>query len=261
MNGTLGHFWTELTDVYNFDRSKDGYVRLVDDTIFHIDTLRTKQYLAEFGTNEERRTSPAAVYAMTGTTPSLFFDFAGISRNDVWGDAASTQNLRMRGVVTGAPVDNIVDGRFVSVEVSIPEVTRWSGLIGVTEKLEPGVGGQPNSWSAKTRHFDPIEVEIRRGHKLVLSTTWSVEGPADKRTLRSPLEIRSISERPLPWHEHLRPLVAVQDLINLAYEGFVPAEQATVHFKYEDGARPLRGPQMWNSRLMTVPKGVQSRNR
>jgi len=49
MNGTLGHFWTELTDVYNFDRSNDGYVRLVDDTIFHIDTLRTKQYLAEFG--------------------------------------------------------------------------------------------------------------------------------------------------------------------------------------------------------------------
>jgi hypothetical protein len=257
MNGTLGHFWTELTDVYNYNRSNDGYVRLVDDAIFHIDTLRTKQHLAEFGTNEARPSSPAAVYAMTGAIPSLFFDSAGISRQNIMGDAASTQNIRMRGVVTGVPLDNIADSKFVSVEVSIPEVTRWSGLLGVTEKFERGRRGGPNSWSAKTRHFDPIEVEIRRGHKLVLSTTWSVEGPPDRRIIRSPLEIGSMSERALPWHEHLRPLVAVQDLINLAYEGFVPVEQARVHFKYKDGTRPLIGPAMWNSRLMAVHKGVQ----
>lgn len=258
MDGTLGHFWTELADVYKFGRSNDGYVRLVDDAIFHIDSLRTKQYIEGFGQNEELLSSPAAVYAITGTIPSLFFDSAGISRQNVMGDAASTQNIRMRGIVTGAPLDNIADSKFVSVKMTIPEVSRWSGLVGITESFERDPNGRSNNWSAKTRNFPPIEVSIRRGHKLVLSTTWSVEGPSDKRILRAPLEIGSISERPMPWHEHLKVLMSVQDLINLAYEGFVPAEDARVNFEYKDGKPPLRGPQMWNSRLMTIPVGAQS---
>jgi hypothetical protein len=257
MKGTLGHFWTDVNDAYNYSNANDGYVRLVEDSVFHIDTLRTRQYLAAFGTNEPYLVNPAAVYAITAAAPAVFFDSAGISRENVWGDGASTQNIRMRGVVTGVPLDNIVDSKFVRVEVSIPEVTRWSGLIGMTEKYEIGRQGRGNSWSAQTQHFDPIEVEIRRGHKLVLTTTWSVEGPPDKRIVRSPLEIGSISERPLRWQEHLRPLMAVQDLINLAYQGFVPAEQANVQFKYKDGNPPLGGPEMWNSRLMAVPTSVR----
>ncbi|WP_156297378.1 HEPN domain-containing protein [Mycobacterium paragordonae] len=258
MDGTLGHFWTDINDVYRFDEANDGYVRLTDDMVFHIDTLRTRQYLAEFGSNiEPPLVSPPLVYAITGTAPAVFFDSAGVSRANVFGDGASTQNVRMRGVVTGVPLDNIVDGQFVRVEVSIPEVTRWSGLLGMIETFELGRGGRGNRWSARTRDFDPIEVEIRRGHKLVLTTTWSVEGPDDKRIVRSPLEIGSISKKPLPWHEHLRPLMAIQDLINLAYQGFVPAEQANVQFEYQDGLAPLRGPEMWNSRLMAVPMGVK----
>lgn len=257
MNGTIGHFWTDLSDAYNWDDSTDGYVRLVDNADFHIDTLRTKQYLAEFGADQVLRARPAAVYAVTEISPAIFFDFAGISRNNVWGDAASTQKVRMRGVVAPVPLDNIGDSRFTSVEMTIPEVPRWSGLVGIAEKLERGRNGRIKNWSAKTRNFAPIEVAIRRGHKLVLSTTWSVHGPDDRRTLSAPLEIGSIGDRPLPWREHLQALMAIQDLINLAYEGFVPAEQATVHFNYKDGARPLRGPQMWNSRLMAIPKGSQ----
>jgi hypothetical protein len=226
MEGTLGHFWTDLNDVYELDRSHHGYVRLVDGTLFHIDSLRTQRYL-EFGTNRERLPTPAIVYAMTGTTPSLFFDLAGVSQNNVMGQRASTQNIRMRGLVTRVPFDDIEEGRFTTVEMTIPEVTRWSGLIGVSEKVDrDDDAGRAKSWEAKTRNVKPLEIEIRPKQKLVLSTTWSVEGPTDKRILSTPLEIGSISDRPSPWREHLQALVAVQDLINLAYEGFVPAEKA-----------------------------------
>jgi hypothetical protein len=188
----------------------------------------------------------------------MFFDLAGVSQNNVMGQRASTQNIRMRVLVTRVPLDDIEDGRFTTVEMTIPEVTRWSGLIGVLEKVDRHDDtGRAKSWEAKTRDVKPLEIRLRRNQKLVLSTTWSVEGPTDKRILSTPLEIGSISDRPLPWHEHVQALMAVQDLINLAYEGFVPAEKAAVHFKYKSGEPPLQTPEMWNSRLMAVPRGVQ----
>lgn len=38
MDGTLGYFWTDLKDVFNIDKASNGYVRLVDDELFHVGT-------------------------------------------------------------------------------------------------------------------------------------------------------------------------------------------------------------------------------
>ena len=83
-----------------------------------------------------------------------------------------------------------------------------------------------------------------------------VEGPDDKRMLSTPLVAGTASKTPRSWDQHLVPLIAVQDLINLAYEGFVPAEHGTVQFKCRDDGQPRSTPRMWNSRLMTVPRSV-----
>jgi hypothetical protein len=72
--------------------------------------------------------------------------------------------------------------------------------------------------------------------------------------------IGTVSKTPRTWQQHLVPLIAVQDLINLAYRGFVPAEHATVEFKYREDDQPRKTPRMWNSRLMTVPPGVSRPN-
>ncbi len=58
MDGTLGHFWMELGDVYDLNKSRDGYVRLVDGSLFHVGTLRTLDYNREFGTNQDRLPRP-----------------------------------------------------------------------------------------------------------------------------------------------------------------------------------------------------------
>jgi hypothetical protein len=68
MDGTPGHFWTELGDVYDLDESRDGYVRLVDNNLFHVGTLRTRDFNSEFGSNRERLPRPEAIYAMTAST-------------------------------------------------------------------------------------------------------------------------------------------------------------------------------------------------
>jgi hypothetical protein len=256
MGGTLGHFWTDLKDVYEFDKSSDGYVRLVDDSLFHVGTLRTREFGREVRTNRQRLPRPDAIYAMTASTRSMFFDIAGVSRTNVIGQAASTQTIRTRGIVVDVPFAVLEDKDFTEVEVWIPEVTLWSGLEGVSERVEFYDDSRPKGYTASTVHVEPLEIEIRRGLQLTLSTTWSVEGPADKRVLSTPLVIGTVSKTPRTWQQHLVPLIAVQDLINLAYQGFVPAEHGTVEFKCRADDQPRQTPRLWNSRLMTVPTGV-----
>lgn len=256
MDGTLGHFWTELSDVYDLNKSKDGYVGLVDDNLFYVSTLRTREFPSEIRRNTDRLPRPEAIYAMTASTRSIFFDIAGISRSNVMGQRASTQTVRTRGVVVDVPFTVLEETKFIEVEVWIPEVTNWSGLEGVSERVQLYDDDRPKRYTASTVDVETLEIEIRRGLKLTLDTTWSVDGPDDKRVLSTPLVVGTASKTPRSWDQHFVPLIAVQDLINVAYEGFVPAEHGTVQFKCRDDDRPRSTPRMWNSRLMTVPRSV-----
>jgi ApeA N-terminal domain 1 len=115
---------------------------------------------------------------------------------------------------------------------------------------------RPRGYTASTIHVEPLEIQVRRGLKLTLETTWSVEGPDDKRVLSTPLVVKTTSTTPKSWQQHLAPLIAVQDLINLAYQGFVPAGRATVEFQCADDGHQRPTPEMWNSRFMTTSSGV-----
>jgi hypothetical protein len=256
MDGTLGHFWMNFGDVYNLDKAADGYVQLADDNLFHIGTLRTRQYRSEFGSNRERLPLPDMIYAMTNVTRSIFFDIAGVSQSNVMGERASTQTVRTRGVIVNVPLAALKNDKFLTVELEIPQVTRWAGLT----SIEENVGGSPRQFRAKTVEVEPLELEIRRGFNLKLDSTWHVDGPDDRRTINAPLVVGTSSRTPRKWHDHLVPLLAVQDVINLAHEGFVPAEQARVEFKIEDDGRPRESATLWNSRLMALPRrgGVSS---
>ena len=250
MEGTLGHFWMNFGDVYNLDKAADGHVRLADDNLFHIGTLRTREFNSGFGTNRERLPIPEAIYAMTNVTRSIFFDIAGVSQSNVMGERASTQTVRTRGVIVNVPLSALKDDKFLAVELEIPQVTRWAGLTSIEETAQ----GSPKQYRAKTVEVEPLELEIRNGFNLKLDSTWHVDGPDDRRTINAPLVVGTSSRTPRKWHDHLVPLLAVQDLVNLAHEGFVPAEQARVEFKVEDDGRPRESATLWNSRLMALPR-------
>ncbi|WP_374207092.1 hypothetical protein [Mycolicibacterium sp. OfavD-34-C] len=176
------------------------------------------------------------------------------------GERASTQTVRTRGVIVNAPLSALKDDKFLAVELEIPQVTRWAGLTSIREDIVPPSGSRGKQFKAETVEVDPLELEVRRGFNLKLDSTWHVDGPDDRRTINAPLVVGTSSRRPRKWHEHLIPLLAVQDLINLAHEGFVPAEKARVEFKIEDDGRPRDSATLWNSRLMALPRrgGVSS---
>ncbi|QEN12869.1 hypothetical protein ACRDU6_09370 [Mycolicibacterium sp. ELW1] len=99
MEGTLGHFWYDLDEVFQLNKSLDGYVKLENNGLFELDTLRTRELESEFRTGRKRLPRPEAVYGMTGSTRSMFFDIAGISRSNVMGQKASTQTINTRASV------------------------------------------------------------------------------------------------------------------------------------------------------------------
>lgn len=260
MDGTLGHFWMDVADVYKLDKAADGYVQLADDNLFHIGTLRTRQYRSEFGKNRGRLALPDTIYAVTNVTRSIFFDIAGISQSNVMGERASTQTVRTRGVIVNVPLRAIKNDKFLAVELEIPQVTRWAGLTSIRETATKPKGSRSKQFKAETVDVEPLELDIRPGFKLKLDSTWHVDGPDDRRTINAPLVVGTSSRTPRKWHDHLIPLMAVQDLINLAHEGFVPAEQARVEFNIEDDGQPRESATLWNSRLMALPRrgGVSS---
>lgn len=253
-DGAMGHFWVNLADVYDLDKSTDGYVRLSDDNFFHISTLRTREYVNELGRNHNRLPWPDAIYAMTNSTRAIFFDIAGVSQSNVMGQRASTQTIRTRGVVVNVPFAALKDDKFLAVELEIPQVTRWAGLTSIRETLSPAEAGGSKQYRAETVDVQPLELDVRRGFKLKLDSTWHVDGPDDKRTINAPLVVGTSSRTPRKWHDHLVPLLSVQDLINLAHDGFVPAERATVEFQIEDDGQPRESSELWNSRLMALPR-------
>lgn len=124
MDGTLGHFWTDPDDVYKLDKSIDGYVKLVDDTIFHVGTLRTQEFRSGSRNPNERLPRPEAVYGLTASTRAMFFDIAGVGQSNVMGQRASTQTVRTRGVVIDVPFAVLESTEFTKVELWISEVTQ-----------------------------------------------------------------------------------------------------------------------------------------
>lgn len=254
IDGSLGHFWLKREDLFNLDKSSDGYVQLADDDLFHIDTLRTREFNRGFGSDQERLPRPEVIYGLTASTRAVFFDIAGVRQNNVMGQRASTQTVRSRGVIVNVPFTVLKNDKFLGVELEIPQVTRWAGLTSIREEIVPPTENSGKQYKAETVDVEPLQLDVRPGFSLKLDSTWHVDGPDDKRTIDAPLVIGTSSRTPRHWRDHLVPLISVQDLISLAHEGFVPAQRATVEFDVRNDGQPRETPELWNSRLMTLPR-------
>ncbi|MDO3297169.1 hypothetical protein P5V47_00505 [Mycobacteroides abscessus subsp. massiliense] len=260
MDGTAGHFWTDLSDGTDLNRASAGYVRLRDDIRFDIETLTTKDVIKLRGPRQDAGpiTLPEAIFAATHSAGCVFFDHCGYSASSiVAATRASTQTYKTRAVLAGLNLNDIASANFTRFQVKFPEVIYWSGLGGVHEETETDSQGRVQSYKAQLRSANPRVSPQRRGITIALSSKWSASGPRDGRLISNPLTVTTQSNRPKSWWDHIQPILAVQDLINLAYKGFVPASDGTADIETKSGEKHTRSPELWSSRLMVVPKGSE----
>ncbi|NMM83103.1 hypothetical protein B2J88_01750 [Rhodococcus sp. SRB_17] len=260
MDGTSGYFWDHVPAELDLDTSLPGYVSLHADGYFHI-VVVTSHVDAAFNSSAELE-YPESVVGMTNVRGSLFFDFAAMSESKILGAArASTRTYKTRSTIIGVSLDELKSDKIKSLSIQLPNLTKWSGLDEIDESFTKDDSGRMMSWTGTVRSADPIVGALSSGLKLSLSTSWSVNGPDDNRVVSAPLVVSTESTRPRNWHDLIGPLIAVQDLINLAHKGHVVANGGTATLDVMPGRRPSGAPAFWSDRLMSVPdRGEAPRN-
>ncbi|BBY37839.1 hypothetical protein MMAN_19730 [Mycobacterium mantenii] len=258
MDGTTGHFWTKIDEVLNLAEAANGHVELKDDDLLHIETLTSLDFMRSVHalSSTAGREIPSTIYGATKPAAAVFYDLAGYSSNRVIGGArASSAVYRARAVLCGVNLRNIASDKLTRMLVTIPNVMNWAGIGGVVAKIGKDDIGRSKSIDATARQANKRIAPKRHGITLSFSSHWSVQGPDDVRLLKNPLAVVTESDKPKAWWDLLEPILAVQDLINMAYQGFVVADDATadIDVKEEDPYR--RSPELWLSRMMTVPAG------
>ena len=178
----------------------------------------------------------------------------------------STRHLRARTAVHGLSISALSEIHPVSVEAHFHGVGVWSGLAGATEtNTTDPTTGLLMGFSMQLQSSPGVVVALHDGLELELGTTWSVDGPAGHRAVRSPasIKVRASSGEPRPVGDLLEPLFAVQDLMNCAHGAFIPATGGRADFRRtEQGAAlianrdwPLHGV-LWNGGLAEARPGA-----
>jgi hypothetical protein len=255
MDGTTGHFWTNIDDVLKLAEAANGHVELKDDGLLHIETLTSLELVRSlYASSTATREIPRAIYGSTKPAGAVFYDVAGLSSNNIIGGVrASSAAYRLRSVLCGVNLRNVASDKLTRMLITFPKVTFWSGIGGVVTKVEKDELGRSQSVDAKLRSAKVISAPVRRGIKLSFSSHWSITGPDDVRVLKNPLAVITESARPKDWWDHLELILAVQDLINMAYQGFVVADVGTADIEVKQEDPRARSPELWIGRIMTVP--------
>ncbi len=208
--------------------------------------------------NDEPSRSIETLYAATHPAGSVFFDAVSAGGSSIMGATrASIETYRCGGLLAGLNLRDIKSEKFTEMKVTFPGVFKWSGIGGVHGISEKDGENRAQSYSVTLRSAPARSTPERKGIVVSLASRWSATGPTDKKVLANPLTVTTISRKPRSWIDHVTPILAVQNLINLGFQGFVAAESGTAIIESHSGERPQSGPEMWISDLMHLPKGTK----
>jgi hypothetical protein len=255
MSGAAGYFWDYVPRELDLETSLPGYVQLQDDGYFHI-VVVTNHAKSATDWDGQDRGYPNSIVGMTNVRGSLFFDFAGMSESNIIGATrASTRTFKARSSIVGISLHELKTDKIRSLSIRMPNLTKWSGLNHIKETFTKGDDQRIKSWTGGVDSSEPIFGELGNGLRLSVSTSWSVSGPSDNRIVSAPLVISTEAKRPRNWQDLIEPLIAVQDLINLAHKGHVVANGGTAILDVNPDYQPSSAPEFWSDRLMRLPKG------
>lgn len=255
--GTLGHFWPDFANTGTEEEPASGYARIDDDGCLAIHTLTsTDSVMARLTANNT--TVPNTIAAATEQSASLFFDVRELQESNIVGATrASTRSYRVRSAIVGFRLNELESANIRGLTAYFPGLTTWSQLQGSTVAHETSDDNKPTSWTTTLKAAPDQVADLNEDKELVLSTHWVVTGPEDRRLLYTPVTFESRSRRALPWHEHAIPLLGVQDLLGIAYGGFVAADGGVAELDLVSSAQPSSTAQWWSQRLMQAPKGAE----
>lgn len=229
-----------------------GYV-VSDEHLLRVDAL-DESSLAEF----KDRNLPEAILAATGETSALLLMPRRHASRRSFGYQASTRQWWASMAFAPVPLRDVRSTRLLKLKAHFPGLGQWSGVSSSNETDERLPSGRLKSWSVKVSAPAQQDVVLRGGRTLSLAGHWEVTGPQDRRVLFAPVSVSVTSRRATdPWNL-LYPLLRFQDLVGIAYEGFVPAEGGSGLLDLAPFNDELPStPEFWSALLMETNKGAR----
>lgn len=252
LDGNVGFFWPQKN--YKVDISSEperGYIERKD-RIVEIRTLEEDPLSEFFDMNKsEKMRKPHAVVGSTEKTGVVLANVTGIGSNLVVGAAASVNRFRGQILVCGVDVTTLKSVRFNEIEVFFPGVNRWFGVQPPKVSRKIDKRGRLTQMSIELRSDKPAIIPLTDSSKLTIYNYWSLNGPADSQMIFAPVSIGVRSRKRLELIDLLAPIFQTQNLLNVAYRGFVSANGGRVRpHAMGEHATYYR---LWASPVMTKP--------
>ena len=130
---------------------------------------------------------------------------------------------RYRGtVIENVDIGRLRSVRLLSLRADFYGAGMWAGMSASQEQWATE-GKRVKGFSMEVSNTDVVRANLPSSREIGISTTWRVDGPADRRVIGAPVTIECRSSKPVEVWTVLQPLLRAQDLLSLCYGGFVEA--------------------------------------
>jgi len=260
-SGTLGFFWTASDEAPDLESDPErGHVRIEEGWVVldvldenPMDSLRSRVL-------NEPTDPPKALIGVMPEEAALFLEVRGPWGTQRFGAArASSKRFLARTVIGGVPVNRLRTPALHGLHAHFHGVGRWAGMSASEEKWKTD-DGRMQEWSVTLAGSGVLSHRLPGGRTLVISTTWRVDGPTDRRTIYAPVSIGCESRRPVDVRDLLEPILRTQDLLGFAFEGFVAADggSARPDLALVEDEKNNRTQSLWNGALMVRSPAAQA---
>jgi hypothetical protein len=260
LSGGLGYFWltsdSRLPGTDDVDPQR-GFIRRSENTI-EVDLLIEDPESAWRG----EQPLPHALLGATEHTGVLLLDVFGSGRTlNTGASRASVDRYRAQTLIVDARATDITSTLVNSASAYFhgDSLLSWANFDPVERQVRLNSQNRVESVRIDLQPTEEQNTRLRRGLQLILSGHWNVSSDDDRQHIvETALEIRVDSSRPTDIHSLVTPLLRCQDLLSLAFGGFVTSR---------DGRALCAGQeeraQLWNSQLMPNPllSGIRIANR
>lgn len=256
LRGNVGLFWPQdQFDKAELDEQQlvRGYIHRSDEEAVEVRALDESTDF-ELPFRKPARPRPVALFGAAEKTGLLLPELTSAGHSMQFGGSrASIRWYRANAVITDVDLRDVASSRLSSASLVFAEGLEFAGQSAMTQSVET----DPTSHRVTSATFT-LESQAtptpggRYGpFDLTLEPDWSSSGDNFTVTVRTGLSVELSVEQPRPFSEFRPLLTGVQDLLNLAYDRFVPAlsGRATVHSRSVPQARP----RLWVEDAMVPP--------
>jgi hypothetical protein len=254
--GSLGYFWPDGAIAKHAAEPIAGYLRMSNQwlSLQALDEDRTALL-------EDHFRNPTSISGLLVDGAVLLLETRLRSVTDAWGPGrASTKLFEARTAIGDVPLHRLRSPDLFALEAHLPQLTRWAGITAIDVRRTTDSEGRSTALTVEVASPPEEIVPLTGGRQLAFGTTWRFTGREDRPDVYAPVTFACRAAQPKPIWSLLQPLMYVQDLVNLAYQGFVAADGGGAVLDVSPPRDPDHDPRMrplWNGLLMAAPDGVE----